>query len=240
LKGPRSHPLTGDENQPLKPKSRRSGAQAALTVSSAEVTASARGSLAYGDHHLGTNDSGHHLGTNDSGHLPTNTAPASGGRPKSAPAGPHSRPRHRNKNGTVLEHEYRPRGVRRVVRPLGAADGARRTWTWPARAQRDRHPSGGRAAALRPSGRRWHRKQHRSRSGREPDTRQLPAPRTANALLPRSLREGASRCPRGGRPRLGAPPSPAWMMNILEAEGRGETTAWLALPHHEVYSHHPG
>jgi hypothetical protein len=48
LKGPRSRPLTGDENQPLKP-------------------------LTYGDHHLNTDDSGH---------LPTNTAPANGGRPK--------------------------------------------------------------------------------------------------------------------------------------------------------------
>jgi hypothetical protein len=56
LKGPRSRPLTGDENQPLKPKSRRSGAQVALTVSSAEATASTRGSLTYGDHHLSTDD----------------------------------------------------------------------------------------------------------------------------------------------------------------------------------------
>jgi hypothetical protein len=35
LEGPRSRPLTGDENQPLKPKSRRPGAQVAPTVSSA-------------------------------------------------------------------------------------------------------------------------------------------------------------------------------------------------------------
>jgi hypothetical protein len=74
----------------------------------------------------------------------------------------------------------------------------------------------------------------------EPDTRQLPAPWTANALLPRSLREGAGRCPCGGGPQLGAPSSPAQMMNILEAEGRGEATARLALPHHEAYGHHPG
>jgi hypothetical protein len=74
----------------------------------------------------------------------------------------------------------------------------------------------------------------------EPDTRQLPAPRTANALLPRSLREGAGRRPRGGGPRLGAPSSPARMMNILEAEGREEATARLALPHDEAYGHHPG
>jgi hypothetical protein len=30
------------------------------------------------------------------------------------------------------------------------------------------------------------------------------------------------------------------MMNILEAEGREEATAWLALPHHEAYGHHHG
>ena len=45
----------------------------ALTVSSAEATASARGSLTYGDHPLSTDDSGH---------LPINTAPENGGRPK--------------------------------------------------------------------------------------------------------------------------------------------------------------
>jgi hypothetical protein len=58
LKGPRSRPLTGDENQPLKPKSQRSGAQVALTVSSAEATA-AVGSLTSGGHHFSTSDSSH-------------------------------------------------------------------------------------------------------------------------------------------------------------------------------------
>jgi hypothetical protein len=57
LEGPRSRPLTGDENQPLKPKSRRPGAQVALTVSSAEATTAVVGSLTYGDHHLNTDDS---------------------------------------------------------------------------------------------------------------------------------------------------------------------------------------
>jgi hypothetical protein len=41
LEGPRSRPLAGDENQPLNPKSRRPGAQVALTVSSAEKPSSA-------------------------------------------------------------------------------------------------------------------------------------------------------------------------------------------------------
>jgi hypothetical protein len=113
LKGPRSCPLTGDENQPLKPKSRRPVAQVALTVSSAEAIAFARGSLTYGDHHPSTDDSDH---------LPTNNAPANGGCPKAQ----------RQVLTPVLaeavpEHEYHPRGVRRVVRPPGAADGTRRT-----------------------------------------------------------------------------------------------------------------
>jgi hypothetical protein len=43
----------------------------------------------------------HHLSTDDNGHLPTNTTPASDGRPQSAPAGPHSRSRYKNGNGTV-------------------------------------------------------------------------------------------------------------------------------------------
>jgi hypothetical protein len=56
----------------------------------------------------------------------------------------------------------------------------------------------------------------------EPDTRQLTAPRTANALLPRTLREGAGRCPRGGGTQLGSPSSPARMMNILDGVVRGD------------------
>jgi hypothetical protein len=36
----------------------------------------------------------------------------------------------------------------------------------------------------------------------------------------------------GGRTQLGAPSSPARMMNILEAEGRAEAAAQLASPHH--------
>jgi hypothetical protein len=53
--------------------------------------------------------------------------------PQSALAGPHSRSRHENENGTILEHECRPRDVRRVVRPPGAADHG--------------HPDGGQNAA---------------------------------------------------------------------------------------------
>jgi hypothetical protein len=47
----------------------------------------------------------------------------------------------------------------------------------------------------------------------------------AGSSSPRSLREGAGRRPRRDRPQLGALPSPALMMNILEAEGGAEATA---------------
>jgi hypothetical protein len=110
---------------------------------------------------------------------------------------------------------------------------------WLARARRDRHPCGGRATMLCPSGRRRHRKQHQSRSGRGARHTVVDNATDGERPSPRSLREGAGRCLRGGRPRLGAPSSPARMMNILEAEGKGEATTRLALPHHEAYSHHP-
>jgi hypothetical protein len=74
----------------------------------------------------------------------------------------------------------------------------------------------------------------------EPDTLQLTAPQTANALLPRTLREEAGRYPRGGGSQLGAPSSPAQMMNILEAKGRREAAARFASPHHKAGSHPSG
>jgi hypothetical protein len=86
---------TKDENQPLKPKRRRSGVQPALAVLSAETTSS-------GCHHLSAD-----------GQQPTGVRRL----PQSAPAGPHSRPRHKNENGAVPEHERRPHDVRRVGRP---------------------------------------------------------------------------------------------------------------------------
>jgi hypothetical protein len=77
LEGPRSRPLAGDENQPLKPKSRRPGAQVApTTAATCPPTPHQR------------------------------TAAA-----QSTPAGPHSRSRHKNENGTIPEHEYHPRSV---------------------------------------------------------------------------------------------------------------------------------
>jgi hypothetical protein len=58
--------------------------------------------------------------------------------------------------------------------------------------------------------------------------------------FPRSLREGVDRCPRGDRPQLGTLPSPALMMNILEAEGGAEAIARLASPQHRTGGHRLG
>jgi hypothetical protein len=89
-------------------------------------------------------------------------------------------------------------------------------------------------------GRRWHRKQRRSRSGRR--ARQAAAASATNGERPspRSLSEGAGRCPRGDRPQLDALPSPTLMMNILEAEGGAEAAARLASPHPGAGGHRLG
>jgi hypothetical protein len=185
----------------------------ALTVSSAKTTTPAVGSLTYG---------GHHLSTDDSGHLRTNASPANGGRPSAhkevltlvLATGVRARPsRNADTAPAVYDVLYDP-----PVRPA-AREGP---WTWPTYARRDRRPCGGWTATPRP-GSRW---QFASSA------------RLVNALLPQMLEEEDGRQPlRKAGPQLGLPSSPARMMNILEAEGRGEATAWLALLHHKAGSH---
>jgi hypothetical protein len=89
-------------------------------------------------------------------------------------------------------------------------------------------------------GGRWHRKQRRSRSGRRARHAAAASATNDEHSSPRSLREGAGRCPRGDRPQLGALPSPALMMNILEAEGGAEAIARLASPHPRTGGHRLG
>jgi hypothetical protein len=146
-KSPRSHPLTRDENQPLKPKSRRSEAQVALTVSSVEATASA--------------EEASPMATTTSAPTTAATCPPTPHRQVLTPVlatGTRTGPS-QNTSAALAAYDVLPP-------PPGAAGGAGRTWTWPARARRDRRPCGGRAATLHPSGRRRHRKQHQSRPGR--------------------------------------------------------------------------
>jgi hypothetical protein len=89
-------------------------------------------------------------------------------------------------------------------------------------------------------GGRWHRKQRRSRLGRRAGHTAAASATNGKRPSPRSLREGAGRCPRGDRPQLGALPSPALMMNILEAEGGAEAAARLASPHPGAGGHRLG
>jgi hypothetical protein len=179
----------------------------ALTISSAETTSSGC----------------HHLSTDDSGHLPSNTAPANSGHPKA----------HRQVLTPILveanpEHEYRPRGVRRVERPLGAADGVRRTWPWLARARHDRRPGGGRKAAPWPG----------SSSSPSPAWLEDASAGLEDALLPRTLGEEKGHRPtRRWPPHLVRSSASARMMKILEAEGGAEVAARLASPHHQAGDH---
>jgi hypothetical protein len=64
----------GGDNEAIKAKEPEVRRQVALTVSLAEATTSAVGSLTSG---------GDHLSTDDSGHLRTSAVPANGGRPSS-------------------------------------------------------------------------------------------------------------------------------------------------------------
>jgi hypothetical protein len=210
-------------------------------VSPAEATTSATGSLTSG---------GDHLSTNDSGHLCT------GGRrlPQHTRRGPRSCPHCGSEDKTIQEHGRRPCGVRRLVRPPGAAVGTgeavdvadlRTARPSPVRWTGSHAPTkrqeAASEAAPRPS-----KPGNRARGGRwRLQSAGLAYPkftssaRLVNALLPQILEEEAGRHPmRKAGPQLVSPSSPARMMNILEAEGRGRpqpssllsTTRLLVIP----------
>jgi hypothetical protein len=89
-------------------------------------------------------------------------------------------------------------------------------------------------------GGRRHRERLRSHSAQR--ARHAAAANATNGERPspRSLREGAGRRPRRDRPQLGTLPSPALMMNILEAEEGAEAAARFASPHHRTGGHRLG
>jgi hypothetical protein len=89
-------------------------------------------------------------------------------------------------------------------------------------------------------GGRWHRKRRRSHPDRRAGHAAAASATNGERPSPRSLREGAGRCPCGDRPQLGALPSPALMMIILEAEGGAEAAARLASPHPGAGGHRLG
>jgi hypothetical protein len=129
----------------------------ALTVSPAEATTSAVGSLTSG---------GDHLSTDDSGHLRTSAIPANGGRPSAsdevlAPvltAGVRTRP---SKNAVAAPATYNV-----LYDPLVRSAAREKPWVWPTRPRHDRRPCGGRTYTPHPSGRRQRRRRHQSHPGR--------------------------------------------------------------------------
>jgi hypothetical protein len=67
------------------------------------------------------------------------------------------------------------------------------------------------------------------------------ARRASERPLPRAPRERVAREPaREVERRLSPAPTPARMMNILEAEGGTKIAARLAFPHHQAGGHHLG
>jgi hypothetical protein len=129
----------------------------ALTVSPAEATTSAVGSLTSG---------GDHLSTDDSGHLRTSAVLANGGRPSAreevlAPVlttGVRTRP---SKNVDIAPAAYDVL-YNPSVRPVARE----KTWMWPTCARRDHRSCDGRTATPRPSSRRQRRRRHQSHPGR--------------------------------------------------------------------------
>jgi hypothetical protein len=156
-KGPRPRLPTGGGNEAIKAKESGAQWQVALTVSPAEATTSAVGSLSSG---------GDHLSTDDSGHLRTSAVPANGVHPSPreevlAPvltARVRTRP---SKNAAAAPSAYDVLYVP-PVRPVARE----KPWMWPTCARRNRNPCSGWAATLRPSGRRQRRRRHQSHPGR--------------------------------------------------------------------------
>jgi hypothetical protein len=204
LKGPRSRPLTGDENQPLKPKSQRSGAQVALTVSSVEATASVEAASP-----MATTTSAPTIAATcpPTPHQRATTAPKRTGR-SSLPLSPQEREQDR------LGTQVPPSRRTTCCATPGAAG--------------DRRPGGRRTTT------------HCLGSSNLPSPAWLEDASSAeleDALLPRMPEEEAGRRPTRRQAPTRRAPSPARMMNILEAEGGAEAAARLASPHHEAGDH---
>jgi hypothetical protein len=111
-KGTRPRLPTGGDNEAIKAKELEVRWQVALTVSPAEATTSAVGSLTSGGDHISPTSGSNHLCT-DGRQLPQH-----------ARRGPRSRHHCGSEDKTIQERLRRPRGVRRLVRPPGTAGGA--------------------------------------------------------------------------------------------------------------------
>jgi hypothetical protein len=221
LEGPRSRPLTGDENQPLKLKSRRPGAQVELTVLSAEATA-----LAEAASPMATTTSAPTTPATcpPTLHQRATAAPKHTGR-SSLPFSPQERERDRPRTRVPPSQRAAccatPRCSRRRRKP-GRGRPARGT-TAAQVEDGQLHPGPAAAVRLPPYG--W----------------RMPPPQSWRmSSSPECWRKKRVAGPRGGRPQLAPPSSSARMMKILEAEGGAEAAARLASPHHKADDHPSG
>jgi hypothetical protein len=158
----------------------------ALTVSPAEATTSAVGSLTSGGDHLSTDDSGH-LRT---GGLPATAAASARAKRSSLPSS------HGSEDKTIQERDrHPPRRTTSCTTPPGDVGAVRPAaqetpWMWRTYAWRDRRPYGGRTATPRPSDRRqrWRRRQsHLGQGARHADADgacSRPAPRSRSSPPP--------------------------------------------------------
>jgi hypothetical protein len=204
-KGPRPHLPTRGDNEAIKAKEPEVRRQVALTISPAEATTSAVGSLTSGGDHISPSSESDHLCTD--------------GRslPQHAQRGPRSRPHCGSEDKTIQECHHRPSGVRRLVRPPVRPAAWEKPWMWQNHARRDRRPCGGRIATPRPSGRRQRRRRHQSHPGRgarhaAADDASNGRPRVPGVRLLRKAGERPSPPNAGGR---SGPP--------VHAEGRTPT-----------------
>jgi hypothetical protein len=145
----------GGNSETIKAKEPKDRQQVALTVSPAEATTSAVGSLTSGSDHISPAGGGDHL--------------YNGGQRlhRCARRGLRSCPRYGSEGKTIKNAAAAP-ATYDVLYSLPVQPEAReKPWMWPTRARRDHRPCGGRAATVCPSGRMQRRRRCQSHPGRE-------------------------------------------------------------------------
>jgi hypothetical protein len=145
----------GGNSEAIKAKEPKDRQQVALTVSPAEATTSAVGSLTSGSDHISPAGGGDHLST--------------GGQRlhQCARRGLRSRPRCGSEGKTIKNAAAAPTAYDVLYNLSVQPEERKKPWMWPTHAHRHHRPCGGRAATLRPSGRMQRRRRCQSHPGRE-------------------------------------------------------------------------
>ena len=180
----------GGNSEAIKAKELKDRQQVALTVSPAEATTSAVGSLTSGSDHISPAGGGGHLST--------------GGQRlhQCARRGLRSRPRCGSIGKTIKNVVAAPTAYDVLYNLLVQPEEREKPWMWPTRAQRHHRPCGGRAATLRPSGRMQRRRQCQSHPGRE-----------ARRAAADSATDGERLSPPDTEGRSGSLPTRRWSLN---------------------------